>query len=48
MAVLATFNIGDLSRYVEDSIEDPLDLRLNPSDEGEVDVGACLPRTSRE
>jgi len=40
MVVFATFNVGDLSPYVEDSIEDPLDLRSNPSEEGEVDVGA--------
>ena len=41
MAVSATFNIGDLSPYVEDTIEDPSDLRSNPSKEGEVDAGAC-------
>ena len=40
MAVSATFNIGDLSPYVEDNIEDPSDLRSNPSEEGEVDAGA--------
>ena len=42
MAVSATFNIGDPSPYVEDSTEDPSDLRSNPSEEGEVDVGACI------
>ena len=42
IAVSATFNIGDLSPYVEDTIEDPSDLRSNPSKEGEVDAGACL------
>jgi len=42
MVVSATFNIGDLSPYVEDSIEDPSDLRLNPSEEGKVDAGAFL------
>ena len=26
MAVSATFDVGDLSPYVEDSIEDPLDF----------------------
>jgi len=40
MAVSATFNIGDLSPYVEDNIEDPSDLRSNPSEEGEVDAAA--------
>jgi len=40
MAVSAMFNIGDLSHYVEDNIEDPSDLRSNPSEEGEVDAGA--------
>ena len=40
MAVLATFNVGDLSPYVEDSLEDPSDLRPNPLEEGEVDAGA--------
>ena len=32
--------IGDLSPYVEDNIEDPSDLRSNPSEEGEVDAEA--------
>jgi len=41
MGVSATFYVGDLSPYVEDSIEDPSDLRANPPEEGEVDVGAC-------
>ena len=36
MVVSATFNIGDLSH----NIEDPSDLRSNPSEEGEVDAGA--------
>ena len=27
-----------------DTIEDISDLRSNPSEEGEVDAGACLPR----
>ena len=40
MVVSATFNIGDLSPYVEDNIEDPSNLRSNPSEEGEVDAGA--------
>ena len=49
MAVSATFNIGDLSPYVEDNIEKPSgyysqskpsDLWSNPSEEGEVDAGA--------
>ena len=38
MDVSATFNIGDLSLYVQDTIEDPSDLRSNPFEEGEVDV----------
>ena len=33
MAVLTTFNIGDLSRYVEDTVEDSSYLRSNPSEE---------------
>jgi len=41
MAILATFNIVDLSTYVEDTIKDPSDLRSNPSEEKEVDAGAC-------
>ena len=40
MAVSATFIIGDRSPCVEDNIEDPSNLRSNPSEEGEVDVGA--------
>ena len=40
MAISATFNIGDLSPYVDDPIEDPSDLRSNPSEEREVDAGA--------
>jgi len=41
MAVSATFNIVDLSRYMEDSIKRPSDLRSNPVEEGEVNAGAC-------
>ena len=41
IAVSATFNMVDLSPYVEDTVEDPSDLRSNPSEEGEVDAGAC-------
>jgi len=40
MAISATFNIGYLSPYAEDTI----DLRLNPPKVGEVNVGGCLPR----
>jgi len=40
MAVSATFNIRDPSPYVEDTIEDPSNLRSNHSEEGEVDAGA--------
>jgi len=39
-AVPATFNIGDLSPYVEDTMKDPSNLRSNPSEEREVDAGA--------
>jgi len=38
VAVLATFNVGDLSPSVEDCFEDPSDLRSNPPEEGEVNV----------
>jgi len=38
MAILATFIAGDLSPYLKDCFEDPLDLPLNPPKEGEVDV----------
>jgi len=38
MAISATFNIGDLSPYVEDCIEDPLDFRSNPLEKGEIDA----------
>ena len=34
-------NIGNLSPYVDDTMEDPSDLRSNPSEEGEVDARAC-------
>jgi len=40
MAVSATFNIGDLSPYVEDTIEDTSNLRSNTSKEGEVNARA--------
>jgi len=40
MAISATFNIRDLSPYVEDTVEDPSDLRSIPFEEGEIDVGA--------
>jgi len=36
MAVSATFNIEDLSPYVEDTLEDTSDLRQNPSKEGRL------------
>ena len=53
MAVSATFNIGDLSPYVEDNIDKPSgyysqykfpDLWPNPSEDGEVHT--CLLYTS--
>jgi len=37
IAVPTTFNIGNLSPYMEDYFEEPLDLRTNPLEEGEVD-----------
>jgi len=40
MVTSATFNIGDRSPYVEDTIEDPSDLRSNPSEDREDDAGA--------
>jgi len=46
MVVLATFNVGDLSPYVEDNFEDPLDLRANPLEEGEVDVEQGIVKSS--
>ena len=48
MAVSATFNIGDLSPYVEDTIYNPSryysqlklsDFKSNPSEGGELDAG---------
>jgi len=33
MAVSATFNVGNLSPYVEDALDDPLNLRSNPLEE---------------
>jgi len=36
VAVSAIFNIGDLIHYVKDTIEDPLDLRSNPSKKGRL------------
>ena len=33
MAISTAFNIGDLSHHVEDTIEEPSDLRSNPSEE---------------
>jgi len=38
MAVSTTFNVDDLSPFVEDNFEDPSDLRANPLKEGEVDA----------
>ena len=38
MAFSATFNIGYLSPYVEDYLEDPLDLWSNPFEKGEVEA----------
>ena len=35
---LTTFMLGDLSPYIEDCFEDPLDLRSNPFKERKVDV----------
>ena len=34
----ATFDISDLSPYVDDYFEDLLDLRINPLEEAEVDT----------
>ena len=51
MAVSTTFNIGNLSPYVEDNIDKPSgyysqykppDLCPNPSEDGEVDTGALV------
>jgi len=47
MAVSATFNVGDLTHYVEDVIEDPSNLRPNPHEKGEANVRAC-PKESKE
>ena len=44
MAISTTFNIGDLSPYVKDTLEDPSNLRPNPSEGGEDDAGACQQR----
>jgi len=38
MAVSTTFNIRDLSPYVEDNFEDPSYLRTNPLQKGEIEV----------
>ena len=38
MAVSVTFNIGDLSPYVEDCFEEASNLRSNPQEEREVDA----------
>uniref|UniRef100_A0A7C8Z7B4 Tf2-1-like SH3-like domain-containing protein n=1 Tax=Opuntia streptacantha TaxID=393608 RepID=A0A7C8Z7B4_OPUST len=48
MAVSATFNVGDLSPYVEDSVEDPSDLETNPLEDGEGDAGACDPNQTEK
>jgi len=37
----AHLTLGTLSSYVEDTAEDPSNLRSNPPEEGEVDAGAC-------
>jgi len=42
MAISATFNIRDLSPYMEDTMEDPSDFRTNPFEEGEVDAQEYL------
>jgi len=39
MVVSVTFNIGELSSYVGDSLKEPLDWRSNPCEEGEFNVG---------
>jgi len=39
IAVSTMLNIGDLSPYVEDTVEDPSHLRSNPFEEGEVNAG---------
>lgn len=36
MAISGTLNVGDLSPYVEDNFEDPLDLSADTLEEGEV------------
>jgi len=38
MVMSATFDISDLSPYVDDYFEDLLDLRINPLEEAEVDT----------
>ena len=42
MAISATFNIGDLSPYVDDCFEDPLDFRSNSLEEWEVNAQAGI------
>jgi len=34
MAISATFNVGDLSPYIDDYFEDPSNLRTNPLEKG--------------
>ena len=38
MNISATFNVGDLTCYIEDDDEDIQDLRANPLQGGEVDA----------
>jgi len=38
MNISATFNVRDLTPYIEDEDEDIRDLRVNPLQGGEVDV----------
>jgi len=37
--VSAMLNTGDLSPYVEDNFQDLSDLRANPLEEGDIDIG---------
>jgi len=42
MAIFATFNVGHSSPYVEDCFEDPMDLRTDHLEEGEVDINQSI------
>jgi len=42
--ISATFNVGDLTHYIEDEDQNHEDLKANPLQEGKVDTGQVTQR----